>query len=713
MELRPRTRARASLCVVAIAAALGGCSSKGKTTSSDPWPVDTAPFADAASPASYVPRVKNLLTGFPATDAEVQAVTANPAALKGLIDGWMQLPQFRARMLDFFRNAFQQNNITVDAVSSSLSIPDFYVRWEDRNRLAYGMMDVFPLTAWQLVQEGRPFHETITTRRYWLSTAQLALLSYSDMFSVNDAGDRTDRLTTYTNQNVVLDPVAAHTDGTPLTAAESVAALGRGKPGAWTWRVPVTGFTAACQQEIQDQRTQGNPDYLRIVPRDWDQTASMFELAFANVNFDADTLVSGTQCATDRNAGINVPGGLIEDEDWTDSRWVMLEQLPLSEEDALPSPQLWDLAALRTATTLKLKSPRLGFFGTLAWNGNWPTNESNQARVTANQSLIVAIGQSIIPAAAVAPAPVTASDAAHSTDPACAACHKVLDPLRQFFRQSYTFSYHEQLDLGQYLGNAAFLLDGMNQTGVGVQSLAGILAGHPHYAIAWAQKLQFWANSNAASEDDPDLQRIAAVFAGSGYDFRVLVREVFSSPLVTLSRGTLTYRQQGVTIGIARRDQLCATFGARLGLDDVCHLRASDAAWNAMNQNSQLIPTDLYYRAAELPALARNPDLFFRDSVEAMCGTLAGQVVSNGTTTLYSSSTAATAAAAITDMVARVMGLPPSDPRSPRAAQILTDHFTYVQTATASGGPGANRNTALQSTFTLACISPTSVLVGL
>ena len=43
---------------------------------------------------SYVAKVKNLLLGLPPTDDEVQAVQADPAALKTLISTLMQLPQY-------------------------------------------------------------------------------------------------------------------------------------------------------------------------------------------------------------------------------------------------------------------------------------------------------------------------------------------------------------------------------------------------------------------------------------------------------------------------------------------------------------------------------------------------------------------------------------------------------------------------------------------
>jgi hypothetical protein len=55
----------------------------------------------------------------------------------------------------------------------------------------------------------------------------------------------------------------------------------------------------------------------------------------------------------------------------------------------------YDLGKLRNATELVLSTPRVGFFTTPAFFANWPTNTSNQARVTMNQTLIVALGAAV------------------------------------------------------------------------------------------------------------------------------------------------------------------------------------------------------------------------------------------------------------------------------------------------------------------------------
>src|SRR5262245_41457568 len=82
----------------------GGSGGGPPPRTNDPPP---APFEPLAAPA-YVAKVKGLLTGLYATDDEVNAVVADPRALRGLVDRWATTPEFRARMLVFFQQAFQQ-----------------------------------------------------------------------------------------------------------------------------------------------------------------------------------------------------------------------------------------------------------------------------------------------------------------------------------------------------------------------------------------------------------------------------------------------------------------------------------------------------------------------------------------------------------------------------------------------------------------------------
>jgi hypothetical protein len=633
------------------------------------------PFEPAPA-ASYVPKVKNLLTGLPATDAEVAAVVADPGALKGLIDRWMAEPTFETRIEDFFRNAFQQNGVTLTDLSVNLGIPvtRFTANPAYTARIERSLMDSFPRTVWQLIQEGRPFTEALTTPRFMLTTAQLTMLEYADERAVADSGAAVDRLARRAAlPRYTLDPRSTATLAQTLDPAS---------PSYLTWADPIA-IPATC--------TTVTP--ATFAPPTANDYHNLLTFLFGNSSY--------APCYPDLVARNHAP--ILSDADFADWRMVTIHPIAAT---AATSPGFWNVLANRAATEVNLHVPRVGFASTLAFAANWATNASNEARVTANQALIVAIGQSILGETVTAPFPVNAVDADHAANPACAGCHRQLDPLKQYFRQSWTLSYHDQQDATVIAQPAGFNI-GISATGAGIGDLMATLASHPRFGVAWVQKLQFWATSTPAAEDDPEVQRIAQAFHDASWDFKTLVRETFASPLVTLAARTQTTSTNGVKLSIVRRDQFCATLSARLGLPDVCGAvtPAPTAAQQAIAGAALLMPVDTYYRAFALPPLSTDPDLFFRSSTEAICRLVADQVVDAGPASRYLS---AAPAKAITDLVTTVMALPPADPRAASATQILTEHL-----AAATASPGATATAALKSTFITACLAPSSVLVGM
>jgi hypothetical protein len=220
-----------------------------------------------------------------------------------------------------------------------------------------------------------------------------------------------------------------------------------------------------------------------------------------------------------------------------------------------------------------------------------------------------------------------------------------------------------------------------------------------------------WANSNHCSEADPELVRVAQVFADHAYDWQSLVRALFSSPLVTDASPTLTAQQSGTPVAITRRAQLCATLDNRLGSSDVCGLGAiqTGAGGRTIPAVATQLPSDGYSRGQVSALYVDDPDPFFRASVEKLCALVADRVVDvaggadAGTTpSLYSS---ATPDAAIAAMAHGLMGLDAS--RDAEPIRILTDHYQAAVTAKKT------TTVALKSTFTLACMSPWVVSVGL
>jgi hypothetical protein len=178
--------------------------------------------------------------------------------------------------------------------------------------------------------------------------------------------------------------------------------------------------------------------------------------------------------------------------------------------------------------------------------------------------------------------------------------------------------------------------------------------------------------------------------------------------LVTATTSTTTTAQNGVTVSIARRDQLCANLSTRLAMPDLCAqaVPLPSVTQAATARIASSLASDGFSRGEEYPVTPNSPTLFYRAASELLCENIAAQVVDvlGATTSLYKSTSYA---AAIDDMAGRVMGLPASDPRHTDAVSILTSHY--------NAGIAA-KNTAtnsLRSAFVLACESPTSLSFGL
>lgn len=641
------------------------------------------PF-EPVGPAVYVPKIKNLLTGLAATDEEVAAVTADAAALGGLVDRWMTLPSFDARMIDFFRNAFQQNGVRFQDVLDTYRLGTHRAGAGTGDDLARNIMDSFPRTALELVKQGRPFTETITTRRYMVTTGLLGWMSYIDDLRTGDDNARDNRI-------LARGAVPSYTFDSSSTIPHEQSGNPR-SPSFMKWSLPAsrpTGCTTATAQ------TYLPTDSPRPTPYSTRLMSLMMGVA---VGFNPCDLAASPKSVAEATP-------VYGDADWSDWRMVTF-----AADAGAPSatPPFYDIAALRGTSSVTFGAEHVGFSGTIAFQVNWPTNTGNSARVTANQSLIVALGQSIAGESTLSLFPADADDSDHAGNPACKGCHAQIDPFRNFFRQSYSVYYGRQSDPAEIGQVAGFAFNGQVATGNGVVELANIMAANPRFAMAWVEKLHFWASSVAVLSNDAEAMRIAEAFKASNHDFKTLVRELFTSPLLTLARPTKTTTTNGVIVSIARRDQFCSALSNRLGLQDVCGMSSVKAneQQRSIATRAIMMPQDTYFRAYALPTLANEPDLFFRQSVEAVCGLVADQVIDvrAPATSKYVSSNPDVA---IADFVDTVMGVVPSDPRHEPALALLKENYDGARAG------GANAKDALKATFNLACISPPSVIIGL
>ena len=669
--------------------------------------VPPTPF-EPATALSSVRKVKNLLTGLTPTDADVATVTTMGAAgLQTLINTWMTDPEFqdkfRERMLFFFRNSFQQTgfNPAEDFKPQLLTNGGFDFANTPGDdifpRLVQNIEDSFALTAWQLIAEGRPFSEVLTTRRFMMTTALKA---------------------TYLQIEMPRD--------TRGTAAPTI-----------SWKVDESGVDIPIEQIVDP----ASPNYLTFadvaptvaggshagLPRNGrhGQSLHRFQHPVPGVAGSDSTVRHATV------AGSPTPPSAIE------SRRNPISRCRTSATGN-GSPCARSIPARRGScrTTFRLcarprswgsRLPRVGFFTTPAFLALWNTNDSNQHRVTANQTLLVALGQSFTSANSIVPLSAAGLDANHAVDGTeCYGCHKSLDPLRQFWGTQLDFNDRNDFIARAGNGIAAnprpattgggFAFGNLNTTGADIFALGPLLGqvadltdpnqAVNRFAIAMTQKLCFFANSSPCVESDPEFRRIAHAFETNNTNFASLVKELLSSPLVTGAKPTTTSDMMGLTVSISRRDQLCMALSNRLGKPDLCGLAVPvpSTTQAATLKIATSVPADAFSRGSEFPITASTPTLFYAAAGEMLCENIATQVVDATTGSVFSSSTPP---AAIADMVQRVMGYPPSDPLYAGAVKILQDNYNAHIAAKASA------TNALRSTFALACEAPTTLSFGL
>ena len=688
----------------------GGTGDPGMGGAGGDTPPPPPPFQPLGA-AAAVRKVKSLLTGMAPTDAEVMS-GATAAGLRTLITTWTTgtdfQPLFRDKMIFFFRNAFQQTGFTPgeDFKMQLLENGGFdfgplgtgAVGDDAFFKLVQNLQDSFARTAWQLIAEGHPFTDVLTTQRFMMTTALKSLYVQIEMpndqpFAFGMTGTKlawkVDMSGTAIPLEQTLDPTNANymvfDDQMPVNAARfQLQPTCQGTAGM------VNAFTGYAQLF---QRLLGyTPRFpFAATPTCWEHASKPY--------FTASDL-----------------------SDWT---WVTVRPLMTGESRLQP----YDLPTLRTTTTLVLQLPRVGFYSTPAYLALWNTNDSNQHRVTANQTLLAALGESVTSSNSITPLSAAGLDPSHAvTGSECYGCHKLLDPLRQFWATQFDFNDRNDFpSRGTFNGGAAnprpattggaLAFANVNASGTNFAGLGPLLmqvtdasdgnAPISRFAIAIAQKLCFFANSSACVETDPEFRRVASAFESGGFNFVNLVNDFFSSPLVTGASDTLTFDQLGMTVSVSRRDQLCASLSNRLNGPDICALLATipTTAQAATGKIATTVAADAFSRGSEQPVTPFVPTVFYRAATEMLCENVAALVVDSTAGKVYSSTDVA---GAVEDMTTRLLGYPPSDAHHADAATALQGHYTAVMAV-----KGNTATTALRSTFALACQSPTSLSFGL
>lgn len=652
-----------------------------------------SPGDDMAQPLSVessLRKVKNLLTGLSPTTEE-WALGGDDAKLKAMIYDWMETPEFEQKMLFFFANTFQQSSLTVDDFHSQL-----------RNRpgafnLSYGiygdsafpmlfknMNESFARTALHFVNTGRPLSDLLTTDEFMMTTALKSLYmqieanwdtaSNANVMKWKFNYGRRPALADTLNPNHADYMVFGHEAPTTITAGRK--------------------FTDNCN---------GNSQLVSQFPGN----VYLFHLMLGHVGRDT---ASNSPGQTNTGCWERATKPYFTPQDLSDWQMVRIVRGTRIEP--------WDLIKLRASGgTLPSVAPRISFFSTPAFFAVWNTNDSNAHRVTVNQALLAALGQGFTNAAQNIPVPpdTVAIDDVHAVDSSeCFACHKSLDPMKQFFENWYFHSDKPKGNTGQgpqpsfgfgnVTGSGRTLVDfGNLMLQVSDERVPGDRINR--FALEMTQKLCFFGNSSACDEGDPEMRRIAREFENSNFNFKRLVAELYSSPLITARAGTATFAKNGVTISITRRDQLCHALSNRLGIADICRIYLPMTADHSrIGLLAGALPADAFSRGVAEPVTSSDPNIFYRGASEMLCEAIAARVVDSAQDRVFSSSNIQEA---INLMVSKVMAVLPGDPKHYRAVTILTAHYN------AASNSGASATNALRSTFSAACQSPSSLGIGI
>jgi hypothetical protein len=679
---------------VAALAVLGAACSSSKGT---PAPASTPTMegqADAGAPeipfypvapVAYVAKVKNILVGLPPTDDEVKQVEADPTRLKVLIGTWMQLPQYAEKMKRFFELAFQQTQVSAVDFADQAYPKQIGINNSTIPLLVQNAQQSFARTMLELINQGRPLTDGVTTQKLMMTTALRELYAFLDVWEVDDDGKITDRFKkAHPLANLTIETAAG-----PIPIADTLDPM---SPNYMHWYNP---------DSLNDgNKVMGCAEDPIVIPA---TGIALHYLLYGAI--DGHKSSTGTQCPP--YAGTAASPQLTQD-DFNDWKMITI-RTPAAGEDTTP---FYDLPKLRNATELVLTIPRVGFFSTPAFFANWQTNISNQMRVTLNQTLIVALGAAVdgTDTTRTPGSPPPGLDTDHAGAAVCSYCHQTLDPLRSIFSANYSWNYHNQIDPGLTAQKGMFSFQHVIKPVTNMSDMGQVLADHPLFPEAWAQKLCYYVNSSPCASDDPEFQRVVTAFKSSTYSWNTLITELLSSPLVTNASKTSTASTNGEVVAVSRRDHLCAAMNVRLGFTDVCGLNLLTKKQGLVPTIVSGLPSDGYGRGSTIPVLPNAPSLFYRAATENICAAIAAQVIDTPAAKQQAGVkqwTSADPDAAIADFVSLVMGLVPSDPRSAKATTILKQHYTSAtqQMATPSD--------ALKSTFVSACLAPSAVSIGL
>jgi hypothetical protein len=682
-------------------------------------PVEKCEIDQLLSGPTYGTKVKNLLTGLPLDESEFVTMRDTPDLLPELIDTWVDMPEAKTILRQFLATAFQQDGVTRENLLNLVGRPDVTLgRFRndqlppDFARTSSDTMDVLlgqnlaesmARTALYLMDQGRPFSEVVTTRQFMMTTAMMTFLAFMDDNVIDDEQNHNLRTTAghFPTLTLVRDKEAAPPAHVALdpNAAEF----------ATFWHPKIA--TLVCGNETPPEQiviTEGD----RIVEEWRLSQANHSYFVFAVLAFGRIERALRHQSAVRCILGAsNQSSPMLQYDDMSDWRLVTIRPPAAGE-----SPDLfYDVPSLRSKDELVVHTPRVGFLSHAGFHGTWMTNEDNGSRVTVNQSLIVGLGRTFENTVLEDYDPLHV-DTEHAGDAECFGCHQTLDPMRDLIRGTYTNFYGHQTDPDRKDRMSDFVFQGARSEGIsGIEGLADEIAKHPLFAEAWTQKLCSFANASPCPEG-PELDRVVAAFATSNLDFRVLIREIFSSPLVT-GGSCLPGIPAGTSATISRRSAFCAQLSHRTGLSDLCgqstDVQTQTSLQESISQAITAVPKDGYSRdQVELVTISET-GLFVRANREAACNHLSRDSDTFFWKDYPVNPTATEIDTGVQVLMENIVGLRPADPLYAPIETILRDHISEVAALVPEGSSEPLGATAgLRSALSLACMAPSSAGIG-
>jgi len=384
---------------------------------------------------------------------------------------------------------------------------------------------------------------------------------------------------------------------------------------------------------------------------------------------------------------------------------------------------------------IAFRFPRVGFFSTPAFLELWQTNDDNDFRVTAAQTMIAALDATFT--ADDVTAPVSTSGTVHgiddvhaAPDTVCYQCHQHMDPMRLVFK-NHQVSKHRGKPYDDDL-TATFSFLGERKSMSTVDDFARIIVEHPRYPVAWVQKLCMWSNSQRCTETDPEFIRLASSFKSNNFDFALLVQDFFSSPIFTGAELIDTHKDYEFLVSKSRSNHLCDAMDARMvslsntGTTRNDLLDSRSAGLCGDNRLFGILGQDQIARGQVDMITTSELGAFESKSIDLRCSSVASDVIDTNDSSVLNVDNMSSDEV-LDELVQKIIGLPENHPRyldvrtelgrleeiASHSTRCSSDEAAFTQEGAISCGFGQNKRDSLRSAWFAACTSPDIISIGL